>query len=95
MPGVAEALEAGTACGIVCITMDPCGLMICCPGADTICRMLPKLTTQIKQQILEMPSQYPTIARIAFKTHLGIKLQVTTTNYHAAGIKVCMTKQKQ
>lgn len=42
MPGVAEALEAGTAGGIVCITMGPCGLMICCPGADTICRMLPK-----------------------------------------------------
>lgn len=41
---VAEGLEEGTACGTVCITMDPCGLMICCPGADTICRTLPKST---------------------------------------------------
>lgn len=48
MPDVNEAVEAATACGIVCITMDPWGLMICCPGADTICRMLPKFKTQAK-----------------------------------------------
>lgn len=50
MTGVAEALEAGTACGIVCITMDPWGLIICCPGADTICRMLPESTTKASKQ---------------------------------------------
>lgn len=44
---VAEGLGAGTACGTVCITMDPCGLMICCPGADTICRTLPKSTINV------------------------------------------------
>lgn len=63
MTGVAEALEAGTACGIVCITMDPWGLIICCPGADTICRMLPESTTQASNKTI----------RRTFETHVGFK----------------------
>lgn len=66
---VAEGLEAGTACGTVCITMDPCGLMICCPGADTICRTLPKSTKNatnisVKNDILILtPTPYQLHAR--------------------------------
>jgi len=50
-----EALESGVVWGTVCITMEPWGLRICCPGADTICRMLPSNGTAQRTSITTLP----------------------------------------